>query len=676
MHLFRTATRLATAVVALDVSQSISYAIGVSADAMHDIGATLPVSQNAAARVEKGSTRPFCQPCPMGKGKIVCPVFSDGHRTYSCGLVCLCDPHAGLPTQAAATLLEARSPDQDLIVVTETHVITVVASAAKAPATASTSSVFPRKTKSESTNAAESTTSTSGDDVETYACSAPNGLIQCPFSGFNTPAAMLPQHTSIGKPQLDQRDEPVNDKNPTSVLASILSASSLWPEGVTPHMTPSVSNPLPSDCTDSLADQFAIQLVFNPAQSHPTKRAVSNLGIWLINGTLLDTLSRLGNIVANHQLQFDAFGQAGAVYTSGFSACGPPAARVLALGGNTTFWGCNSGGFANIYNENIAPQCVAAEIRLINNQNPGAPLLTSSDSEHVGASNESPVSSESVTFSYSPATISWANTSVLPTPSAPVTSTGDVDGSVSEYVLPSTSAQPPSTTYWTEFAKHEEIAADGIFQDVAAESTHSIHWIGDAIGSYPTAELKPMQTIHWMDKAVAQETSSASARSSHWISNAKRAPLDLADEAAEFNSYLLPTTIVRAFVEQTFTDVGDDGKDTVVTVPAMTKTFVLGPKDESEAAPTVALSQITALVSLLGRLGGSAPTSVAKAKRAMSLPPILPRTINHTASTNDTAAVVIVTELATAYETATFVSPLRQSPLADRLLTTHSLSKS
>ncbi|EGP88918.1 uncharacterized protein MYCGRDRAFT_39665, partial [Zymoseptoria tritici IPO323] len=108
-----------------------------------------------------------------------------------------------------------------------------------------------------------------------------------------------------------------------------------------------------------------MQLVFTPTYEAPVKRSLSNLGIWLINGTLLDTFARLGTIVANHQLQFDAFSQSGAIYTAGFSACGPTNARVLALGGNTTFWGCTSGGFANIYDENVAPQCVAAEIRLV-----------------------------------------------------------------------------------------------------------------------------------------------------------------------------------------------------------------------------------------------------------------------------------------------------------------------
>lgn len=61
----------------------------------------------------------------------------------------------------------------------------------------------------------------------------------------------------------------------------------------------------------------------------------------LANGVLIDSLGRIGSIVANRQFQFDGPpAQAGAIYTGGWSVCPD---GLLALGSSKTFYQCDSG---------------------------------------------------------------------------------------------------------------------------------------------------------------------------------------------------------------------------------------------------------------------------------------------------------------------------------------------
>merc|ERR1711877_58716 len=80
----------------------------------------------------------------------------------------------------------------------------------------------------------------------------------------------------------------------------------------------------------------------------------STLGLMLDNGVVTDNQGRTGYIASNRQFQFDSPPQAGAIYTSGFSLCSNGS---LALGGSTTFYQCRSGGFYNLYDENVASYC-------------------------------------------------------------------------------------------------------------------------------------------------------------------------------------------------------------------------------------------------------------------------------------------------------------------------------
>merc|ERR1712029_753897 len=78
------------------------------------------------------------------------------------------------------------------------------------------------------------------------------------------------------------------------------------------------------------------------------------LALMLNNGVLTDNQGRTGYVASNRQFQFDSPPQAGAIYTSGFSLCSNGS---LALGGSTTFYQCRSGGFYNLYDENVASYC-------------------------------------------------------------------------------------------------------------------------------------------------------------------------------------------------------------------------------------------------------------------------------------------------------------------------------
>jgi hypothetical protein len=87
------------------------------------------------------------------------------------------------------------------------------------------------------------------------------------------------------------------------------------------------------------------------------------LSLTLKGGILLDSQGRTGYIASNYQFQFDKPAQAGAIYTSGWSVCGNGS---LALGGDTTFYQCLSGGFYNLYNKNWAAQCNPVTIDVLN----------------------------------------------------------------------------------------------------------------------------------------------------------------------------------------------------------------------------------------------------------------------------------------------------------------------
>ncbi|KAF2087638.1 hypothetical protein K490DRAFT_22369, partial [Saccharata proteae CBS 121410] len=147
-------------------------------------------------------------------------------------------------------------------------------------------------------------------------------------------------------------------------IAALSAAAAAVPQGVTQVIAPSAA--APAGCEPTYPGQFSITIV-NVTESQ-TKRDVSKrqsggaadtaLVLSLDNGQLYDvSQNKYGYIASNYQLQFDNPPQAGAIYTSGFSACSNGS---LALGGSAIFWGCQSGQgenkFYNFYDRDFAPE--------------------------------------------------------------------------------------------------------------------------------------------------------------------------------------------------------------------------------------------------------------------------------------------------------------------------------
>ncbi|KAF2260375.1 hypothetical protein CC78DRAFT_448795, partial [Lojkania enalia] len=119
----------------------------------------------------------------------------------------------------------------------------------------------------------------------------------------------------------------------------------------------------PEGCVDTADGNFTIGTLALSAKRKRESASEAVNGTFVLNlqdGVLRDDSGRIGSIVANYQFQFDGPPpQAGAIYTGGFSVC---ANNSLALGGSTVWYRCTSGNFMNIYDRNVAPQCVAANI--------------------------------------------------------------------------------------------------------------------------------------------------------------------------------------------------------------------------------------------------------------------------------------------------------------------------
>ncbi|QFZ30231.1 putative cell wall mannoprotein [Clavispora lusitaniae] len=83
----------------------------------------------------------------------------------------------------------------------------------------------------------------------------------------------------------------------------------------------------------------------------------------LKKSVLTDGHGRIGAIVANRQFQFDGPPpQAGSIYAAGWSITDD---GLLALGDSDVFYQCKSGDFYNLYDENVAKQCEAVHLSVI-----------------------------------------------------------------------------------------------------------------------------------------------------------------------------------------------------------------------------------------------------------------------------------------------------------------------
>lgn len=88
-----------------------------------------------------------------------------------------------------------------------------------------------------------------------------------------------------------------------------------------------------------------------------------SLTMTLTKTVLKDGKGRIGAIVANRQFQFDGPPpQAGSIFAAGWSITDD---GLLALGNSAVFYQCKSGDFYNLYDENVAAQCEAVHLSVI-----------------------------------------------------------------------------------------------------------------------------------------------------------------------------------------------------------------------------------------------------------------------------------------------------------------------
>ncbi|KAF2703494.1 hypothetical protein K504DRAFT_463543 [Pleomassaria siparia CBS 279.74] len=154
----------------------------------------------------------------------------------------------------------------------------------------------------------------------------------------------------------------------TGILVALsLFATSSFAQGPPDGIAP--DEPSPEGCKETVSGNFTLgTLVISSKHRRSPEIAATvtaeettagALQCSLKDGILKDSYLRTGSIVANYQFQFDGPPQAGALYTGGWSVCKN---NSLAIGDSTTFYHCLSGGFANLYSENIGAQCQSINI--------------------------------------------------------------------------------------------------------------------------------------------------------------------------------------------------------------------------------------------------------------------------------------------------------------------------
>ncbi|OQO08463.1 hypothetical protein B0A48_06333 [Cryoendolithus antarcticus] len=232
-----------------------------------------------------------------------------------------------------------------------------------------------------------------------------------------------------------------------------------------PQAAKTPTSSAPAGCSPSYSGKFQIQTVNVTTSSKRSveKRQDGKLEISLADGVLTDSSGRIGNIVANHQFQFDpAPGQAGAIYTGGFSACGNGS---LAIGGSAIFYQCLSGNFYNIYDESQGKQCSQVYINILS---AGATTVAASQ-----ASDGQPTASPAAQQSDGQVTASSAATA------APVTqiTDGQVQASTAAPVSQISDGQVQATTAGT--AKPVTQISDGQIQATSAATAAPVTQISD-----------------------------------------------------------------------------------------------------------------------------------------------------------------------------------------------------
>ncbi|RFU81080.1 covalently-linked cell wall [Trichoderma arundinaceum] len=145
-------------------------------------------------------------------------------------------------------------------------------------------------------------------------------------------------------------------------LAAIALAATASADALVGHISP--RDGAVGSCKPSYDGKFEVT-IGKLDKRDVEKRSCDNpdaLLLTLDGGILKDAKSRIGYIASNYQFQFDGPPQAGALSTSGFSAC---ANGSLALHGSAQFYQCRSGNFYNLYDRHWAAQCEPVEILIM-----------------------------------------------------------------------------------------------------------------------------------------------------------------------------------------------------------------------------------------------------------------------------------------------------------------------
>lgn len=146
---------------------------------------------------------------------------------------------------------------------------------------------------------------------------------------------------------------------PSIILSTLCLATTAVAQAVSEGIAPSAA--APSGCQPNFSGNFTLNTasIANTQKNEVSEVVDSAVTVTLKNGILHDSLGRTGDIVANHQFQFDGPPQAGSIYTGGWSVC---ANDSLVLGGSAIFYKCASGNFYNLYDISIGDQCIPCYI--------------------------------------------------------------------------------------------------------------------------------------------------------------------------------------------------------------------------------------------------------------------------------------------------------------------------
>ncbi|KAH3901112.1 related to Cell wall mannoprotein CIS3 [Saccharomycodes ludwigii] len=143
----------------------------------------------------------------------------------------------------------------------------------------------------------------------------------------------------------------------TTVINPVSQISDGQVEATTSTTTPASSTTTLSSSSASACPTTSLSLQDSSCKNSGT------LSVTLDEGVLTDAKGRIGSIVSNRQFQFDGPPpQAGAIYANGWSIT--PEGN-LAIGDNDIFYECLSGNFYNLYDENIAEQCIAIHLEAV-----------------------------------------------------------------------------------------------------------------------------------------------------------------------------------------------------------------------------------------------------------------------------------------------------------------------